>query len=111
MISFFDIFSQKFIFEFQNFPERTKKEEIDALLSSYHIETTHTDKNNESCKVTHHQFTDQVTPVRRSLDGSWTPTIFSGNLVDDFRSFRSFPLITNVEKVFETEIILGCICK
>ena len=38
---------------FQNFPERTKKEEIDALLSSYHIETTHTDKNNESCKVSY----------------------------------------------------------
>ena len=44
----------------QNFPERTKKEEIDALLSSYHIETTHTDKNNESCKVSHHRFSVQV---------------------------------------------------
>ena len=68
------IFSQKNIFEnFQNFPERTKKEEIDALLSSYHIETTHTDKNNESCKVRRHRFTVQV-----ATDGLRTPAIFFG---------------------------------
>jgi hypothetical protein len=45
----------------KNFPERTKKEEIDALLSSYHIETTHTDKNNESCKVV---FANEVEAAR-----------------------------------------------
>ena len=48
LVSFCVVFTKHKI---QNFPERTKKEEIDALLSSYHIETTHTDKNNESCKV------------------------------------------------------------
>ena len=73
MVNMRHFFSKINFGKFQNFPERTKKEEIDALLSSYHIETTHTDKNNESCKVRRHRFT-----VRVATDGLRTPAIFFG---------------------------------
>ena len=65
MVNMRHFFSKINFGKFQNFPERTKKEEIDALLSSYHIETTHTDKNNESCKVRCHGF-----PIQVTTDGS-----------------------------------------
>ena len=73
MVNMRHFFSKINFGKFQNFPERTKKEEIDALLSSYHIETTHTDKNNESCKVRRHELTVQV-----ATDGLRTPVIFFG---------------------------------
>ena len=35
----------------KGFDSGTNKQQIEALLSSYHTETIHTDKSGESCKV------------------------------------------------------------